>query len=380
MKRERKDQILKCIVEEFIRTAAPVGSKTLLEKYKLDCSSATIRNAMAELEEEGYLEKQHVSSGRVPSAKGYQYYLEKLDNSSLAGSVDLQFQREFQNVLKSKSQSMEDVLSQSCEMLSEMTNTATLVLGPKASQESLVSVQMLRLSPKAAMGIFITDSGYVEKKTFVLSDKSDKTFDKLSEAVELLNNRLAGTKISDLPAKAEALKPLLIQMYGQSGDLVMQAFLETLVAFASSRYKVYGQKNLLSLPEFSEDKESFLSAFDALQNPDSLEKNYAEKDDIGHSVNVAFTNANKGDFAIVSKPINDKDSIAVVGPKRMDYKKVLSALEYVVYMLNKYYFSPDESSTSLVPISEPEELPVKVNGKKKTSNTKTTNKKKGGHR
>ena len=182
MKLERKDQILKCIVEEFIRTAAPVGSKTLLEKYKLDCSSATIRNAMAELEEEGYLEKQHVSSGRVPSAKGYQYYLEKLDNSSLAGSVDLQFQREFQNVLKSKSQSMEDVLSQSCEMLSEMTNTATLVLGPHASQESLVSVQMLRLSPKAAMGIFITDSGYVEKKTFVLSDKSDKTFDKLTKS------------------------------------------------------------------------------------------------------------------------------------------------------------------------------------------------------
>lgn len=373
MKLERKDEILKYIVEEFIKTAQPVGSKTLLEKYHLNCSSATIRNAMAELEKEGLIEKTHVSSGRVPSAKGYQYYLEKLDNSSLVGSVDLAFQREFQNVLKSKSQSMEDVLSKSCEMLSEMTNTATVVLGPKASEETLVSIQMLKLSPKAAMGIFITDSGYVEKKTFVLNAKDGRNFDQLSKAVALLNNRLAGTKISELASKAEAIKPLLIDMYGKSGDMVMQAFLEALVSFASKRYKVYGQKNLLSLPEFSEDKDAFLSAFDALQDPDTLEKNYAEKDDIGGEVNVAFTNENKGDFAIVSKQLNDRDSIAVVGPKRMDYKKVLSALEYVVYMLNKYYFSPEssESASSLIPIGDAQDVaPSKKPLAKKRSATK----------
>ena len=137
MKLERKEEILKAIVEEFIRTAQPVGSETLLKKYQLKCSSATIRNAMAALEKEGYLEKTHVSSGRVPSSKGYQYYLEKLDNSSMMTTIDMEFQREFQRILNNKSKSVEDVLSQSCEILSEMTKMATVVLGPRANDEKL---------------------------------------------------------------------------------------------------------------------------------------------------------------------------------------------------------------------------------------------------
>lgn len=365
MKLERKDEILKYIVEEFIETAQPVGSKTLLEKYKLNCSSATIRNAMVELEKEGMLEKTHVSSGRVPSAQGYQYYLDHLDNSALMNSVDMEFQREFQEVLNSRSKSVEDVLSRSCQMLSEMTNMATVVLGPKATEELLVSLQLLRLTEKTAMFIFITDSGYVEKKTFVINNKDGVTFSALSTAIAMLSERLVGTKISELEGKAKALEPIFIQTFGRGGDVVLQAFLDALISFAKKRFQVYGQKNLLSLPEFSSDKESFLSAFDALQDPHNLEKNFAQHDDIGSNVNVAFTNDKKGDFAIVSKPLNSKDSIAIVGPKRMDYKRVLSALEYVVYMLDKYYFSTPASSSSLIPVSEVSNVEIMKENKKK---------------
>lgn len=368
MKLERKEEILKAIVEEFIRTAQPVGSETLLKKYQLKCSSATIRNAMAALEKEGYLEKTHVSSGRVPSSKGYQYYLEKLDNSSMMTTIDMEFQREFQRILNNKSKSVEDVLSQSCEILSEMTKMATVVLGPRANDEKLVSVQLLKLSNNSAMGIFITDSGYVEKKTFVIDDKNSGAYETLKNAVSLLNDRLSGTPISELEEKARLLKPIAISLFGKEGDLVIQAFMETLLSFTKKRYQVYGQKNLLNMPEFSNDINSFLSAVETLEDPSKLEKNLSENDNLGFC-NVGFTNENKGDFAIISKAVNGKDQIAVVGPKRMDYKRILSALEYVVYMLDKYYFSSSSNSTSLVPVSAIDDEKKDVIPKKTTKST-----------
>lgn len=368
MKLERKEEILKAIVEEFIRTAQPVGSETLLKKYQLKCSSATIRNAMAALEKEGYLEKTHVSSGRVPSSKGYQYYLEKLDNSSMMTTIDMEFQREFQRILNNKSKSVEDVLSQSCEILSEMTKMATVVLGPRANDEKLVSVQLLKLSNNSAMGIFITDSGYVEKKTFVIDDKNSGAYETLKNAVSLLNDRLSGTPISELEDKARLLKPIAISLFGKEGDLVIQAFMETLLSFTKKRYQVYGQKNLLNMPEFSNDINSFLSAVETLEDPSKLEKNLSENDNLGFC-NVGFTNENKGDFAIISKAVNGKDQIAVVGPKRMDYKRILSALEYVVYMLDKYYFSSSSNSTSLVPVSAIDDEKKDVISKKTTKST-----------
>ena len=368
MKLERKEEILKAIVEEFIRTAQPVGSETLLKKYQLKCSSATIRNAMAALEKEGYLEKTHVSSGRVPSSKGYQYYLEKLDNSSMMTTIDMEFQREFQRILNNKSKSVEDVLSQSCEILSEMTKMATVVLGPRANDEKLVSVQLLKLSNNSAMGIFITDSGYVEKKTFVIDDKNPGAYETLKNAVSLLNDRLSGTPISELEDKARLLKPIAISLFGKEGDLVIQAFMETLLSFTKKRYQVYGQKNLLNMPEFSNDINSFLSAVETLEDPSKLEKNLSENDNLGFC-NVGFTNENKGDFAIISKAVNGKDQIAVVGPKRMDYKRILSALEYVVYMLDKYYFSSSSNGTSLVPVSAIDDEKKDVIPKKTTKST-----------
>lgn len=349
MKLTRRDEILKYIVEDFIETAQPVGSEALLKKHELNCSSATIRNAMVALEKDGLLEKTHVSSGRVPSAKGYQYYIDKLDSSSMMSTIDIEFQKEFQTILKNKSSSVEDVLSKSCEVLSDMTKMATVVLGPKANDETLVSIQFLKLNQTQAMGIFITDSGYVEKKTFVIDKKMG--FENMSNAVRLINDRLAGTKISELEEKAKALKPIAAKQFGRDGDLVMEAFLETLVSFSRKRFQVFGKKNLLSLPEFSNDKDAFMKAVETLDNPSDIEKNVKHKDDLGYA-NVGFTNENKGDFAIVSKSLG-KDQIAVVGPKRMDYKKILTALEYVVYMLDKYYFNSDSnSSTSLVPIQD----------------------------
>jgi len=365
MKVNREFQILKLIVEHYIKTSQPVGSQTLLDTYQLDCSSATIRNAMAKLEQDGYLEKTHVSSGRIPSSKGYQYYLDHLDNKSLANDVDLQFQKELREVISNKTSSMEDALAKSCQLLSEMTKMATVVLGPKADQETLVSLQLIQLSQTQAMGIFITDSGYVEKKTFVIPKETETRIPAMVEAVKVLNDRLVGTHITELEAKAKSMTPLIVSMFGNSGEFVMRVFLQALMQFASKRYEVYGERNLLSLPEFAEDNAAFLNAIDALDDPTRLERQMATNDDLG-TAKVGFTNGKNGDLAIVSKAINGKDSIAVVGPKRMDYKKIITILDYVIYQLEKR-FAPEASpvGAALVPVSPVRDIPTGPAPKKK---------------
>jgi heat-inducible transcriptional repressor len=120
----REDQILKLIVEHFIKTAEPVGSQTLLEVYHLPFSSATIRSEMNSLEKEGYLEKTHTSSGRVPSGKGYTYYVEHLREENVDESVKYALSK----VLEQKTKSVEEVVKESCEILSHMTNLASVVL------------------------------------------------------------------------------------------------------------------------------------------------------------------------------------------------------------------------------------------------------------
>ena len=137
MEMNRRDRVLKLIVEYFIKNAQPVGSKTLIEEFGLDYSSSTIRNEMNSLENDGFLEKTHTSSGRVPSSKGYRYYIQHLRDRN----IDEEFKYQMQSILDAKVKSIQDVIKQSCEILSQMTSLASIVLGPGAQNEHLISVQ-----------------------------------------------------------------------------------------------------------------------------------------------------------------------------------------------------------------------------------------------
>lgn len=156
----RRELILKYIVEYFIKHAQPIGSNTLIETYGLKCSSATIRNEMMELENAGYLEKTHTSSGRVPSSKGYRYYIDHLREKDIDESI----KHNLAVIFNEKSKSIEDVIKESCQILSHMTNLASVVLGPEASEEHLVSIQFIPLSQNSATAVFVTDKGYVETR------------------------------------------------------------------------------------------------------------------------------------------------------------------------------------------------------------------------
>jgi heat-inducible transcriptional repressor len=333
----RGEQILKLIVDHFIKTAEPVGSQTLLDKYHLPFSSATIRAEMNVLEKEGYIEKTHTSSGRVPSGKGYTYYVEHLREDSLDNSVKYALQK----VLDQKSKSVEEVIKESCEILSNMTNLASVVLGPKINEEHLLSVQIVPLSDKTATAVFITDKGYVENKTFMI-EKEAKVGD-IQKTVALLNERLKGTSIADLVPKMEAMKPALTD-YVVGHDVVYQAILEAFVRFAGERIKLYGKENLFETPEFTEDAKKLQRVLELLDDPSALRRVMESGTGTGEEgLNVAIGDSKHGleDVAVISAEVNlpggKGTSISLLGPTRMNYEKAMGLLDYVSKRLDEYF-------------------------------------------
>lgn len=331
----RSDAILKYIVEYFIKHAEPVGSQTLIEEYDLPYSSATIRNEMYALEKMGLIEKPHTSAGRVPSSLGYKYYCEHLREKN----VDESIKYSLQNVLNQKVQSIEEIIKESCEIISHMTNLVSVVMGPDEKSECLASVQLIPISDNAITAVFVTDRGYVENKTFIVPNNlSSKD---IVSCVDLLNARLKGTPISELVGKMETIKPLL-QDYVISHDLVYQALLETLLKFASDRVALYGREELFTHPEFKNDTAALLRVMKLLNDTSIFKDADDELEKISDNLLVRIGDIEGNpDVALVTAKIKVGDegenTIALVGPKRMDYDKAISAIEYLAKELNEYF-------------------------------------------
>ena len=339
----RRDRILKLIVEHFIKTAQPVGSQTLINEYGMSYSSATIRAEMNALEGDGLLEKTHTSSGRVPSSKGYRYYIEHLREKSVSD----EFKYQMQAILDQKTQSIDNVIKESCEILSQMTSLASIVLGPNAKEEKLASVQIIPLSSTSATCVFVTDQGYVENKTFALSEEVQLS--DIENCVKLLNERLKGTAISELVAKMEAIRPLLSD-YVVDKDIIYQAMLEAFVGFAKDRLNTYGTDNLFDQPEFANDASKIRHLLELFESPEVFRE---VEDETPGDISIHIGGeGDEEDVSIISAkvkiPGSKEGSVAIVGPKRMDYDQVVSSMEYLLEELERRYASNNRKESTSV--------------------------------
>ena len=333
MSLNRSDRILKYIVEYFIKHAEPVGSKTLIEEYNLPYSSATIRNEMFALEKMGYIEKPHSSAGRVPSSKGYKYYCDNLRDKGVSDEI----KNSIQQILNGKTQSVEETIKASCEILSHMTSLVSVFLGPDGKEERLANVQLIQVSDKTLTAIFVTDSGYVENKTFIVSETLNSK--DLVDCVKLLNDRLVGTPISELVEKMESLKPILND-YIVNNDALYQAIVQTFLRFASDRLSLYGRDELFNQPEFKNDVDKLEKVLKLLGNPDAIKEEVETTDNSDVNIKIGEIEDNPDVSVVTAKvKIGDSDSntIALIGPRRMDYERAMSALEYLVKVLEEYF-------------------------------------------
>ena len=326
----RMVEILKAIVDEFVSTAEPVGSKTLVEKYGLPYSSATIRNDMATLEQLGYLEKPHTSAGRIPSNKGYQYYCEHL----LKKDVDEEVKYALANIFDKRSANIEDAIKESCKIVSEMTNLASGMLGPDAKNQTLEHIKVFQIDPKTAVCVFITNTGHTENKTCNFQD--EVTIEDIETCTDILNDRLKGTPIYDLVDKLDSLKPILTKSV-QRFEMLYNAFAGAFVKFASETLYFDGKSNMMYQPEYADIEK--LKEMTKFFDDSKLFRSLVDKQTSDGSV-VAITPKGtelvwKDDVAIVSSEIkisdnpNDNARLMVVGPRRMEYNRVVNLLDFI---------------------------------------------------
>lgn len=329
---KRQELLLKAIVEEFVNSAEPVGSKTLVEKYGLNYSSATIRNEMSYLESVGLLEKTHTSSGRVPSTLGYRYYVENLLDKSLKDEDKYQLQTFFQNDF-----SLDEIIQTSCDVLSNMTNLTSLVLGPNAARQKLAHVKLFPLDDRSAVAVFITDQGHTENKTFRFDD--EVSVEDIQNCTTILNDRLAGTPIDQVVEKMNEIKPILASAVKRH-EALFNAFVRAFMKFANDNVYYSGASNMLYQPEFS-DLERVKGLLKMLEDS-SVWRSIGEHEE---SVKLVSSEGKNelvwlNDMAIISSnfSIGDEEGkLMVVGPSRMNYNKIVSILDFTASYIESQY-------------------------------------------
>ena len=319
---DRQEKVLKLIVEKYIKDPVPVGSKTISKILK--CSSATVRNEMSALEEKNLLEKTHTSSGRVPSEDGYRYYVDHLmEPKKMTGEDMLKLQTVFHN----QQLALSDVIVKSLQVISDMTNYTTVVLGSTSHENLLKQIEVVPIDDVSMIVIVITDRGYVEHKNIRLQDVS---LEEVKKTVNLINNLIAGTPIDEVSAKLEYEVKPIIGKYVKQHEQLYNAFYHVFSDFTNQEVNVVGKNKFLTQPEFS-NIEKIQSVFSKLDNPELLHK-IEEDDDNNIKVYIGSESKIDDDVTVIKtkfKSGNQEGTLAIIGPKRMEYDRVVSMLEYM---------------------------------------------------
>lgn len=324
----RQEKVLEVIIREYVKNITPVGSKLICEE--LNCSSATIRNEMSTLEEKGYLEKTHISSGRIPSEKGYRYYVDNLMKPKEMTGEDM---LKLQTIFSNNKLELNDCVKKSLEIISELTDYTSVVLGPKSDDNKLKKVEVLPLEQDSLIAIIITDKGHIEHKNINLRNVA---LDEVQKTVELINKLIIGTPINEVKQKLEFEVKPIINQYVKQHEVLYNAFYDVFNDFTTqSNMSVVGRTKMLNQPEFN-NIEKIKKIFNKLDNNDML-NDIEEKD---QDINIYIGNESNfdEDVTIVKTKYKTNDGegeIAIIGPKRMEYSKVVSLLEYIKENIDK---------------------------------------------
>jgi len=319
---ERQKELLKEIVEGYIDEARPIGSKHLCDKF--NCSSATIRNEMASLEELGYIEKAHISSGRIPSEKGYKYYVENLMHPSKVSKGDL---GKLEKVFSDNSLTVNDAIVTCLEIISEITNYTSVSLGEYCDENALKQVSIIPLDEKKLVALVCTDKGIVRNKQFVLNESID--INEVVKVSEMVNKLLIGTPISLIERRLEEeIKPIIskqIEQYETIYSIFYQAFNDFVEN--NKNIHVIGKSKMLEQPEYNDTSEikKLISKLEDAEQVRKIEKN----DDSNISIYIGSESDFDDNVTVVKTSYNlggEEGTIAIIGPKRMEYSRVVGLL------------------------------------------------------
>lgn len=330
---ERKRYILKAIVDDYIETAEPVGSRTIAKKYEMGISSATIRNEMADLEELGYLEQPHTSAGRIPSDKGYRYYVDKLINIKDPTPDEA---AEIRNILQIATIcEIDNIIRRTTKLLSEVTRYTAAVLSPSVKKSAVKSIQLVQVNDYDVLAIVVTDTAVIKHVLIKLPRKID--YDTLLKINNMLNEKLRNLTVEQIDLSV--INQILMELRGYYEILnaIIPVLYDSLKSVDCDIY-LEGTTNIFKYPEYNDINKArnFLSL---LERKETLIDIFS---DDGENLKVSIGRENNNDevrdcsIIRASYMVGNKvvGTIGVIGPTRMDYSKVIGILKFIADNLN----------------------------------------------
>ncbi len=334
---DRQKIILKTIVEEYIKTNEPVGSKALTSKPYLDYSSATIRNEMSFLQKEGYLCNTHTSSGRVPSDIGYKYYVSNLFTRD--HDVEEQFPL-IDEIFEKNKTDRKAVIEKSLNLLSELTNHTTIASNPSGLSSCIAKIDLVKLTENSAMMLLVTDEGDLQKS--IIDLKEGLKYDELLNVIEILNKLMVGKRLSDIKNVLDSDTDFAdkLEAFAEYRNELYKSFIEIFDKFSEGDFHLTGSRNVFNQPEFSSvDKvKEFLTFIDKKEIFNSI-----NLDSGGLSITIGcdsrYQVMNECSVISVNYKVSETEygTVAVIGPRRMQYNRVVPLVEYIAKNMNKYY-------------------------------------------
>lgn len=334
---DRKKKILSSVVEDYIVSAEPVGSKTLVDKYHLKYSSATIRNEMKLLEESGYLEQPHVSAGRIPSTKGYRYYVDNLMQEKELSMIDIDY---INNTITGYGDT-EKLFEQAADVVSKILLRPTMLT--YKSQELLENIKIVKISDKLLLIVLMSKNGTVKDCIAKLTDTvADETIEELTT---LLNENLSGTPIENLHIALNKV----IEKELKAFSFVLGQISES-IKFEISKNAKNQNRNveaILNLPEFSdiEKAKNFVNVISTKDTIDSILDGIKDEK-LGIVIGSESKELLLKDYTIISLNLGTEEmplgQLSVISPKRIDYSKSISTLKYINDRFKKLFLNNGE--------------------------------------
>lgn len=334
---ERERNILRYIIQQFILTAFPVGSRNIAKKYDLNISPATVRNIMADLEDSGFINHPHTSAGRIPTDKGYRFYVDSLMNIKKLRNSEKGF---INKELTSEHLETDELLKVTSNLLSSITNQLAYVSYPKLDTGTLEKLQIISLSSTRILVVISIKSGLV--KTITLELASEIANEQIESVQSLLNQRLTGLTLKEIrDTFNERLKDIQ-----QNDEPIIRLFIDSVDKIfkdvkTNESLVIAGAKNVIKNPEF-EDPERFQGIIELIEDKDIIihimEKSEAFEDDIFISIGTENDDQKLDEYSFVSKEYklgSVSGTLGIIGPKRMEYSKVVAIVDYVARFINE---------------------------------------------
>lgn len=331
---DRKIKILQAIINDYIRTGDPVGSRTIAKNYNLGIGSATIRNEMADLEDMGYLEQPHASAGRIPSSKGYRLYVDQLmDSQRLTAEEDLRIK---QYIIDSAMLEVDKIVRQTSALLSELTKLTCVIEAPSVKKSFIKSIQLIKVDEHNLISVFLTDTGLIKNHILKLNNKVPE-LETLLRINQVINNRLVNLSIQEI--NLEVINNLKndLDEYDEIFNAILPLLYETLNASDNTEVFMDGTTNIFNYPEYN-DIDKAKEMLSLLNDKEGLMDLFNPQDNITVSIGDENYKPQAKDCSIISAEYSFRDrpigKIGLIGPRRINYSKVIAIMAEVIKELN----------------------------------------------